>query len=274
MTALRFACSNLAWADDEEAAVFAQLHRHGVTGIEVAPTRLWPDWHGADPAAARLAAQRHADAGFQVASMQALLFGQPQAQLFGADGGAAFEAHLSRVAAIGEALGATAAVLGAPRNRQRAGLGVESAREQAVPILRRLAQRYQEAGVTLALEPARPEYGGDFVVNTAEALALVEQVGHPGLAVHLDAAAMHAAGEAIEQLWPRFGARRPAHYQLSEPGLAGFADSVVPQRHNLRFLQSVGWTGWCSVEMLRPPTGLIAEPDQAPWAILSGWQRD
>lgn len=271
---LRFSCSNIAWSDEEEVSAFELLRLHGVTGIEVAPTRIWPHWQGATVNAARVQALRLADAGFEVSSLQALLFEQPAAQLFGADGGAQFEVHLTRIAALGQALGARAAVLGAPRNRQRGALPLPEARARAVPILRRLAQRFEEAGLQLVLEPARPEYGGDFVITTAESHDLVREVDHPGFAVHLDAAAMYSAGEFIETLWSGFGPCLPGHYQLSEPGLGGFergglwmgpASERVPHQHNLDFLQSVGWTGWCAIEMRRPRHGLAFS---GPWALV------
>ncbi|CAN5144320.1 hypothetical protein BH11PSE9_BH11PSE9_17520 [soil metagenome] len=264
---LRLACSNIAWPDDQDAEALACLERHGVSGIEVAPTRLWPCWHGASLSAARRHAAEFAACGLALPSMQALLFDQPNAQLFGPDGGRAFEQHLGFVAGLGAGLGATAAVLGAPRNRQRGSLDAAAATGLAVPILRRLAAVYADHGLVLALEPARPEYGGDFVTTTFEALALVQAVDHPGLGLHLDAAALHAAGERIEDVWAACAgiSARPVHYQLSEPALGGFEAPQAPQLHNLRFLQQQAWSGWCAIEMRSQANGLERS---GPWALL------
>jgi hypothetical protein len=38
----RLAISNIAWDPSEDDAVAAVLHRHGVTGVEIAPTK-WRD---------------------------------------------------------------------------------------------------------------------------------------------------------------------------------------------------------------------------------------
>lgn len=267
MSTLRFACSNIAWTDAQEAASLACLRQHGVTGIEVAPTRLWPDWAGATPQAARHKAAEYEDQGFDLPSMQALLFGRPEALLFGADGGHAFEQHLSFVARLGEALGARAAVLGAPRNRLRGSLSPTQAQDLALPILRRLAGIYADHGLVLALEPARPEYGGDFATTTQEALALVQAVDHPGLSLHLDAAALHGGGESIADIWAAAGERRPVHYQLSEPELGGFTAPQAPQLENLRFLQAQpDWAGWCAIEMRASAEGMARN---GPWAVLN-----
>lgn len=265
-TALRFACSNIAWFEGQDQEALTCLQRHGVSGIEVAPTRLWPGWQGASPGEARRKAAEFAAQGFTVSSMQALLFDRPEAQLFGSDGGLAFEQHLSFVAELGNALGAHVAVLGAPRNRQRGSIGAARAEDMALPILRRLARVYSDQGLVLALEPARPEYGGDFATTTLEALALIEAVDHEGLGLHLDAAALHASGERIDAVWAA-SSRVPVHYQLSEPELSGFQAPKVPQLHNLRFLRQQSWQGWCAIEMRAQPDGLESG---GPWALLEG----
>jgi D-psicose/D-tagatose/L-ribulose 3-epimerase len=261
---LRFACSNIAWSGGDEAAALAFLHGVGVRGIELAPSVVWPGWDGATPAAARDYAARCAGLGFEIASMQALLFGCPRALLFADDGGAAFEAQLARCAGLGEALGARAAVLGAPKQRQRGALSAEAAADRAAPVLQRAARRFADAGMVLALEPARPEDAGDFLVDTREVIAFVDAHASPGLGVHLDAAAMHLAGEALAATWPlsRHGF---VHYQLSEPALGDFVAPRAPQAANLAFLRSQAWPHWCSVEMRASPLGLAAA---GPWALI------
>ncbi len=261
---LRFACSNIAWSGGDEAAALAFLRRVGVRGIELAPTVVWPGWDGATPAAARAYRARCADLGFEIASMQALLFGCPQALLFADDGGAAFEQQLAVCASLGEALGARAAVLGAPKQRQRGALSPEAAAERAAPVLQRAARRFADAGLSLALEPARPEDAGDFLVDTREVIAFVDVHAAPGLGVHLDAAAMHLAGEDLATIWP-LSRNGFVHYQLSEPGLGDFVSPRAPQAANLAFLQSKGWSNQCSVEMRSSPLGLEAA---GPWALI------
>lgn len=270
MSALRFACSNLAWSADEEAGALELLRRHGVTGIEIAPTRCWPGWEGASVAAAKARSQVIADDGFAVAALQAILFGRPGATLFGADGGQAFEHHLRHVALLAEALGARTCVLGAPRNRQRGGLDEGRARERALPLMRRLAGAFADAGTVLAVEPVRPEYGGDFLTSTLDVLDFVREVGHPGMAVQLDAAALHSAGETLDGVWQASeGGRWLTHYHASEPALVGYQATVAPQLDNLHFLARAGWRGWCSFEMVRQDEGLT---QAGPWALLGAWR--
>jgi sugar phosphate isomerase/epimerase len=261
---MRLACSNIAWAAEDESEALATLRAHGVSGIEVAPTCLWPGWTGASVLQARSRRRAWADQGWQVSSMQALLFDRPDALLFGPDGSRMFEQHLMRVAGLGMALGAQVAVLGAPRQRQRGSLPQDRAWSMAIPVLRRLAAAYHDAGMRLAIEPARPEYGGDFIVTTCEAIDFVRAVDHPGLGVHLDAAAMASACEPIDMVWSKARSGELVHYQLSQPNLAGFEEPLPSQLSNLQFLVRAQWSGWCAVEMRRQAQGL----DRAgPWQL-------
>ena len=265
MNNLRVACSNIAWGDDSEVPALECLLRHGVRAIEFAPTRAWPGWQGATPEAARKVAERYRERGFSIVSLQSLFFAKPDIQLFGDDGGSAFETHLSYVADLGFALGARVVLLGAPRNRVRGPLPLKIASYRAQAIFDRLAQRYHDAGLVLAIEPARPEYGGDFLCTTREVIDLVKAIDHPGLGVHLDAAALHSAGERLCDIWNETGGQLLAHYQLSEPGLVGFERPIVPQLDNLRFLRKVAYAGWCSIEMARSTKSL---EQTGPWDIL------
>ena len=65
---MRLAVSNIAWDAPEQAAVLDLLGSRAVRGIELAPTKLWPEWRGASPEAARTAraelADRFADTPF------------------------------------------------------------------------------------------------------------------------------------------------------------------------------------------------------------------
>lgn len=260
---LRFACSNIAWgAGALEGGVFNFLQSVGITGVEIAPTVVWPGWQGATVLAARAYAQALTDRGLQIPSLQALLFGCPAALLFGPNGSTHFEAQLARCAALGQALGARVAVLGAPRQRQRGALSAEQAAEQAAAPLRRAAARFAEAGMVLAIEPARPEDGGDFLTNTTDVMQFVHRHGGPGLGVHLDAAALHLADESLPDLGPL---TQFVHYQLSEPGLGDFTAPRAPQAANLAWLQQQGWPHWCSVEMRSSPLGLQAA---GPWGLM------
>src|SRR3546814_559040 len=96
---MRIAVSNIAWDAASDDAVLGLLPGLGVDAVEVAPTRLWPDWNGATAAGAAIALRDLQNRHLTCSSMQALLFGRPDLRLFGTVAEReALIAHLERVA--------------------------------------------------------------------------------------------------------------------------------------------------------------------------------
>ena len=263
---MNFACSNIAWTPHDDPGALSLLKEQGIAGIEVAPTRVWPEWQGATPASAERYRCRLLDSGFEVPALQAVLFGRPDASLFDPAGVPRFVSHLTRVAQLAGALGAAAVVLGAPRQRDRGALSQTEALNKASEVLYRLAEVYAAYGTCLCIEPNPRRYSCNFIVNAAEGAGLVRLVGHRGFGLHLDAAAMFLEGDELPEIWPRAG-HLVRHFHISEPDLGDFRNPEVPHQRNLTFLASTGYMGWCSVEMRAQEIPLSIA---GPWQILRG----
>lgn len=239
---MKLAVSHIAWEPDEEAAAAAILARHGVSAVEVAPARV-----GADPRAYRAGWEAR---GFRIVAMQALLFGHPELALFEDEAGRrAMAEHLKRVIALGGTLGASALVFGSPRNRRRGALEPARALDVAVGFFGDLGRHAVDHGTCLCIEPNPPDYDCDFVTTSAEGRALVEAVGSPGFALHLDGAAMAMVGEdiasAVSACAPFLRHCHLSASRLEPPcGVAGAA-----ARDTLRALHGVGYAGHVSIEM-------------------------
>jgi len=121
---MRLAISNLAWPAGADGAVASLLQSHGVQGVELALTKVWPEpltVPAAEFRAYRDGWQRH---GVRVVALQALLFGKPHLTLFGGEQvrRETFE-YLAGMIERAGLLGAGVLVFGSPKNRQRQGLG-------------------------------------------------------------------------------------------------------------------------------------------------------
>ena len=79
---MRLAVSNIAWPADQDAAVAGVLRDLGVTGIEVAPTKVWPRPLEASPTEIEDYRAFWEARGFEIVAAQALLFGRPDLTLF------------------------------------------------------------------------------------------------------------------------------------------------------------------------------------------------
>ncbi len=174
VTAVKLAVSNIAWDSNDDDAAAALLVREGVSGIEIAPTKWRPapfDASAADVADLRA---RWEDRGLPIVSLQSLLFGRPELQLFAGD---PERQALARSSAPSHRLRA-------PRSaRQRWCSGrrriVCAARDRstrrctsrATSFARSFAHA-RDRGVVFCIEANPPAYGCDFVTTTSEAVEL------------------------------------------------------------------------------------------------------
>ena len=244
----RLAVSNIAWEVSETAEVVAVLRGEGVAGVEIAPTK-WRE-KPFDASAADIAAYRRAweDHGLRVVSLQALLFGRPDLQLFwSAQSRAALGEYLRRVIDFAAAVGAHAMVFGSPRNRVRGSLPMPDAMAIAADFLRDIGAYCVERGTAMCIEANPVEYGCDFITTTADAVALCRLVNHSGVRVNVDLGGITMSHEdpstAIASARDVIG-----HYHASEPNL-GEIGVASPHGDAGRALADIGYASWISIEM-------------------------
>ena len=255
---MKLAFSNIAWDPPEEAELLPILSATGITGIEIAPTKNWPGWIGATPAAARDTAHQLSAAGFAIPSMQAILFGKAELKVFGGEAEhTAFLNHIESVAAIAESLGAKTLVFGSPSNRDPGELTFEQAMEIAVGVFRAAGDICARRDVWLGIEANPTAYGCKFVTRWFEAAELVRRCANPGVRLHLDAACTFLAGDDPAEAVAKTSDIL-AHVHISEPQLGAFDNPSVDHQAFGSALKRAGYSGWCSVEMRR-----AAEPQTA-----------
>jgi sugar phosphate isomerase/epimerase len=255
---MRLALSNIAWAAEEDATIPPALAALGVAGIEIAPSRLWPDWIGATPAAAASLRDRMAALGLAVPAVQAALFARPALHLFGAPPTQrAVREHMTLVAAIAGALGAASIVFGAPRNRDRGPRSHAQAMADALPVLRAIGDACAAAGTCLCLEANPPAYACNFLTTWQQSAEMAALCAHPGIGLHLDTACIQlAGGDPVEAIAACAGLAR--HFHISEPELGGFAPPTLDHACIGAALRASPYRGWVSIEMRRQPDPLAA----------------
>lgn len=247
---MKLAVSNIAWPREQDAAVADLLREHGVRGIEVAPTKVWPKPLEASGIEVGTYRQWWEDRGFEIVAAQALLFGRPDLILFDSpEIRARTLDYLAGIVRVCSQLGAGSLVFGSPRNRRIGLLQREETWIIAVEFFRELGAEAEEAGTTLVMEANPPEYGADFVTRAAEAVELVNAVNHPGFRLHLDTGCMTLAHDPIAET---FGAAFPLlrHFHVSEPNLDPPGTSgKVDHPAFAAELKRRGYGHWVSLEM-------------------------
>jgi len=250
---VKLAVSNIAWSAAQDAAVADLLAAHGVAGVEVAPTKAWPDPPSASDA--RIDAYRRfwADRGIAVVAAQALLFGRPDLTIF--DSAEMREAtldYLTSVVRVCARLGAGALVFGSPKNRRVGDRPRAEAHAIAVEFFGRLAEIARRAGTVVVMEANPSAYGADFATRAADAVALVRAVDHPGFRLHLDTGCMTLAADPIGATFDA-GFAELRHFHVSEPNLdPPGASGRVDHPAFAAELARRGYAGWVSLEMRTP----------------------
>jgi D-psicose/D-tagatose/L-ribulose 3-epimerase len=242
------AVSNIAWDSAEDDAVADVLRRAGAAGVEIAPTK-WRE-RPLEATAAEVAAYRSAweDRGLRVVSLQSLLFGLPELQLFGDTSTRMATLDVVRgMIDLAAGLGAHALVFGSPKNRLRGALPLEQANEIAADFFRELGIHAHAQRTVLCIEANPAGYGCDFITTTEEAAELCRNVDHPGVRVNGDLGGMTMSNEDPVAALQSAGSCL-AHFHASEPHLAPFGASSDHTRA-AEGLALAHYDGWVSIEM-------------------------
>ena len=115
---MKLAVSNIAWKEQHDEAVYALMRHYGFTGLEIAPTRFFPEVPYSHLIPMQKLAARLREHGFTLPSMQSLLAGHPELRLFeGTEKREALFAYLKQAVLFAEAGGIRNLVFGSPKNR-------------------------------------------------------------------------------------------------------------------------------------------------------------
>jgi len=247
---VKLAVSNIAWPQEEDAAVAEVLNASGIAGIEIAPTKIWADPLTASDAAIDAYRRFWNDRGIAIVAAQALLFGKSELTIF--ESAATRQKTLDYLGAIVRLcgrLGARALVFGSPKNRKVGALPAAEVDAIAQEFFGRLGEIAAAAGTCIVMEANPPEYGADFATHAANAIELVERVDHPSFRLHLDTGCMTLVGDPIRASFDR-GFRWLEHFHVSEPNLdPPGASGIVNHAAFAEYLRRRDYRGWVSLEM-------------------------
>lgn len=241
---MRLAASNIAWTGENDVSVYQTLRSLGFTGLEIAPTRIFPNEpyaveHYANAVTFRQKIER--EYGLHVVSMQSIWYGR-QEKLFGSpEERESLMEYTKRAIEFAEVLQCSNLVFGSPKNRVRGTADIQIAYE----FFRALGDYAAAHGTVLAIEPNPVIYETDFLTHTDEAIGFVEQINSKGIAVNLDVGTMVANGESVGVLAGKM--KWIHHVHISEP----FLNPIEERRlHNelSKTLRQGEYTGSVSLE--------------------------
>ncbi|MCX7996515.1 MAG: sugar phosphate isomerase/epimerase [Patescibacteria group bacterium] len=249
------AISNIAWEMADDTRIQDLLKQFDFHGIEIAPTKIWPDLSEVTAADADRCRESWEDAGFRIVAMQSILYGKPELTLFESEEARiATIAYHRKVFAIAHELGVKKIVFGSPKNRRiPLGMSREEANSLAYEVFTQLADYSGAYGIYLCIEANPERYGGNYITKTAEALALVQRVNHPYLRLHLDTGELYLTNEPIRETI-RQSLPFVKHVHVSEPDLDPIGTHALPHQEIAACLREGNYTEWISIEMRPDPS--------------------
>jgi len=197
----------------------------GYEGLEVAPFTLADDPTTITDNEAAAFRRTAEDAGVAICGLHWLLVAPAGLSIVSAD--AALRARTTsvmlRMIELCRLMGGSYLVHGSPKQRSvPAGETRAAALARVRDALAQAGRHAQACGVTYCIEPLAPRET-DVVNTVAEAMALVEDIGSPGLQTMIDcSAAGQAEAEPVDALMARWMPRgHIAHVQVNDPNRRG-----------------------------------------------------
>ena len=241
---MKLSASNIGWSAEQDDLVMRYMADHGFSGLEVAPTRVFPDKPYDDLSRASCyAAKIKEEYGLSICSMQSIWYGQTQKIAESAENREYLLRYTQKAIQFADAVGCTNLVFGCPRNRSTAHAGEAQIIDE---FLRQCAELALPYGVVIALEANPTIYHTNYINTTPQAIELIKTLNHPCLKLNLDFGTVIENNEALD--WIKKDGNLIYHVHISEPNLLPIQERA---EHNelIYWLSQCGYSGFISVEM-------------------------
>jgi len=211
---MKLSISNIAWTAEDDQMMHAFLQAAGFSGLEIAPTRIFPENpYDQLEAAADFSNQLQKDFQLRISSMQSICFGRNEA-IFGTETEreAIFD-YVKKSIDFAAAMKCNNLVFGSPKNR----IIGENQMDVALDFFGKLGQYAHSKGTVMALEPNPDIYGTNFINTTQQAIDFVEAAAVPGLKINLDLGTFIHNNEKLNLISDHLPLMN--HIHISEPYL-------------------------------------------------------
>lgn len=241
---MKLSISNIGWEAINDAMVYELMKNYGFSGLEIAPTRIFPESPYERLDEAKIWAEDLAKKyGFVIPSMQSIWFGR-QKKIFGTEEERQILIDYTKKAIdFAEVIGCGNLVFGCPRNRNLPD-GVDAS--VAILFFKELGEYAIKHHTVIGMEANPPIYNTNYINDTTSALELIEEVASEGFKLNLDVGTMIHNNEAVGELAGKVNLIN--HVHISEPGL-----KMIEQRElhkELRtLLKKENYQGFVSIEM-------------------------
>lgn len=242
---MKLSISNIAWSADHDKEMYSFLHKVGFTGLEIAPTRIFPE----SPYDKLLQAKRWAidlanEYQLIVPSMQSIWFGHSEKIFDSAIERKILLEYTRKAIDFAEAISCNNLVFGNPKNRDTADM--LSVMPIAIDFFREIGDYASKHNTVISIEANPTIYNTRFINTTLQAAEFVDRVSSSGIKVNVDLGTIIYNEEEIKFLKqiPKY----INHVHISEPKL-----NLIVERdlHKQLFdiLHDINYDKFVSIEM-------------------------
>ena len=243
---MKLAISNIGWASENDGAVYEMMKELKYSGLEIAPTRIFPQApYDRLKEAREWARQLNKEDGLCVPSMQSIWYGMSEL-LFGSDEDReALIAYTEKAIDFAQVIGCKNLVFGCPRNRK---LPEGGDPEIGVGFFKELGDYAYSHDTVLAMEANPPIYNTNYINDTESALELIKKVDSKGFLLNLDLGTMIENKEPVSML--EGCDKYINHVHVSEPGLKVIGKREL-HKELAGFLEDISYDKFVSIEVGR-----------------------
>ena len=242
---MKFSISNIAWSAEHDTEMYQYLKEIGFQGLEIAPTRIFPespyDKLSEAKEWANLLKEKYE---LEIPSMQSIWYGH-QEKIFGSkEERKVLVDYTKKAILFAETIGCKNLVFGNPKNRDTE--DVASNYHIALEFFREIGDFAAEHNTTIAIEANPTIYNTRFINFTEQAVELAYKSGSAGIKVNVDLGTIIYNEEDINYLKqiPDY----INHVHISEPGLKPIEKRELHQQV-FSILKFIGYQRYLSIEM-------------------------
>lgn len=245
---MKLSISNIGWKSTDDEAMYAILRQKGFTGLEIAPTRIFPeDPYDKAEEAAKWSEDLKERYGLTISSMQSIWYGRKE-KIFGSvEERAILLEYTKKAIRFAEAVGCHNLVFGCPGNRAvPEDMPETEAHAIASEFFKELGNYASEHHTVLSMEANPPIYNTNFITSTKEAITMVREIASPGFKLNLDLGTMIQNEEPADII--KGNEDLINHVHISEPNLVPITERSI-HKEVVSLLERKGYSGFYSIEV-------------------------
>jgi len=242
---MKLSISNIAWSAEFDQEMYLFLQKNEVKGLEIAPTRIFPnDPYNYIEEAKEWANKLNKQYGLQISSMQSIWYGRTENIFSSKENRQKLINYTKQAIDFAEAIGCHNLVFGNPKNRDTTNITQDL--PIAISFFHEIGEYAYKHNTIIAIEPNPTIYNTHFMNYTKEAVEMVELSESKGIKINYDLGTIICNDENIHDITNIQD--HINHIHISEPGLNFIEIRTI---HNSLFdiLKKNNYSRFVSIEM-------------------------